>query len=147
MAFRRKLVVEDRIEIVGNLIYHPFIDTFNENPPTDFLGKLVIAAEPKNKRVSVCAPKEVIEIQINRELPEKVDTARETGEPIEFIATGAETIENRQLPPGCLIIDVCSDELGIEKLTDLAKPPEPTGSEEVKSPDINVKTRLAQPFP
>ena len=109
----------------------------------DFLRKLVIAAEPENERISVCTPKEVIEIQIDRELPEKIDTARETGEPIEFIATGPEPIENRQLPPGCLIINVCSDELGIEKLSDLAKPPEPTGSEEVKSPDVNIETRLA----
>ena len=46
MAFWRKFVVEDRIEVVGDLILHPFIYTFHENSPTDFLGKLVIAAKP-----------------------------------------------------------------------------------------------------
>ena len=60
MAFRRKFVVEDRIGIVGDLIY-----TFNENPPTDFLRKLVIAAEPENKGILIYAPKEIIEIQID----------------------------------------------------------------------------------
>ena len=40
MAFRCKFVVEDRIEVVGDLILHPFIYTFNENPPPDFLRKL-----------------------------------------------------------------------------------------------------------
>ena len=85
VAFWRKFVVKDRIEVVGDLISHPFIYTFNKDSPTDFLGKLVIAAEPENKRISVCAPKEIIQIQINCELPEKVDTAGETGEPIEFI--------------------------------------------------------------
>ena len=53
----------------------------------------------------MCAPKEIIEIQINREFPEKVDTPGKTGKSIEFISTGAETIENRQLSPRCLIIN------------------------------------------
>jgi hypothetical protein len=106
MAFWRKFVVEDRIEVVGNLILHPFIYTFHENSPTDFLGKLVIAAKPENKGISVCAPKEIIEIQIDRELAEKVDAPGETGESIEFISTGAETIDNPQLPPRCLIINL-----------------------------------------
>ena len=95
MAFWCKLVVEDRIEVVGDLISHPFIYTFNENAPTDFLRKLVIAAEPENKRISMGTPKEVIDVQINGELAEKVDPTRETGEPIEFISTRAEPIENR----------------------------------------------------
>ena len=74
---------------------HPFIYAFNVNSPPDFLGKLVIATKPENKRISICAPKEILKIQINREFAEKVDPARETRKPIERIATGAETIENR----------------------------------------------------
>ena len=105
MALRRKLVIEDRIEVVGDLIVHPFIYTFNVNSPPDFLGKLVIATKPENERMSICAPKEILKIQINRELAEKVDPTRETRKPIEFTPTGAETIENGQLSPGCLVID------------------------------------------
>ena len=100
VALWRKFIVEDRIEIVGDLILHPLIYTFNVNSPTDFLGKLVIATKPENERVSVCAPKEILNIQINREFTKKVDPTRETRKPIELVATGAETIENRQLPCG-----------------------------------------------
>ena len=99
MAFWCKFVVEDRIEVVSDLISHPLIYTFNENAPTDFLRKLVIAAEPEDKRIPMCTPKKVFEIQINGEFAEKVDPTRETRKPIECISTRAEPIENRQLPP------------------------------------------------
>ena len=85
MAFWCKFVVEDRIEVVSDLISHPLIYTFNENAPTDFLRKLVIAAEPENKCIPMGTPKKVFEIQINGEFAEKVDPTRETRKPIEFI--------------------------------------------------------------
>ena len=78
MAFWRKFVVEDRIEVVGNLILHPFINTFNEDSPTDFGCKLIIAAQPEDQRIPMCAPKEIIKVQINREFVKKVDSTRET---------------------------------------------------------------------
>lgn len=65
VAFRCKFVIEDRIEVVGDRILHPFIYTLNEDAPTNFLGELVIAAEPENERISVCAPKEIVKIQID----------------------------------------------------------------------------------
>ena len=106
MAFRRKFVIEDGIEVVGDLIYHPFIYTFNEDAPTNLLGKLVIAAESKNERISVCAPKEIVQIQIDGKFAGKIDTPRETREPIEFVSTGTETIYDRQLSPRCLVINL-----------------------------------------
>ncbi|MDE0084649.1 MAG: hypothetical protein OXU23_02985 [Candidatus Poribacteria bacterium] len=80
VALRRKFVVGDRIEVVGNFTRHPFITLFNENLTPDFLGKLVIAAVSENKCISVCVPKGVIGVQINGEIAERVDSAKVCGE-------------------------------------------------------------------
>ena len=92
VAFRCELIVKDGVEVVSELIVETLINPFNKDAPSEPWGKLIVGPESENQCVLAVSPKEVVEVDIKRELGKEVGINGETGVPTGFLLTYAKTV-------------------------------------------------------